>query len=712
MRNSNIYIKNGQILYDEDAIEARERAYAEKSANELSQLIGNPNDPDDSDPKKPNNPNNKTKSITVNFANLYAKQALMSASGNARLINANVANLSVIGADANTSANAKLINANVDNASTVGLSANANASANLVNSNFGNISAQGACVNASANVSAVNLAAGNVSATGAEAHAGVNVKGVNASVGNASVTGASAGANLNVTGSGVSAFNTAIGGPSAAASVNISSEISFGNVNIGLTPTLDIGYGLNLGIPFLSAGGGNRNGQSSGSGGVNSGNGQSSGSGGENSGNGENGERGFFDQMIEKYPNRTYELNSNGKFDKIIHRPSLNIKIEKNDEKKPLDDITKSNRKETCESCEKCQNVVDKHEERVEQGMKFVGIRGMGSEANAQEAQIPTEKPAETIWSGKYFTDDPEVAAGYAYSNKGNVYVDENGQKQPISRGYLPNESGKLYYTNSALSEPQAEGLIREVVNESKGEYVFAGPQDTDPDLRQPEFVVGPKIVKEIVYEPSAHTVENYELTSYHDKELGVSKIVPDFYVNPTDTKFRAQRDFDASNVEAAGRYIEKRNNSKSAGNGKSDTPMNSDDKNNDTKKSIRDRLLIEELSKKGYDVEKLLSSNKKKSESNANSTVINSDLSAYLRNRCAKMKKNEACGSLPTDSKSKEKKEKEKNSDEEEDEEKREKCADHPEHITCMNCLKSTGNGKKIKKLEKGNSKIYGFEN
>ncbi|CAF1396327.1 unnamed protein product [Rotaria magnacalcarata] len=85
-------------------------------------------------------------------------------------------------------------------------------------------------------------------------------------VGNVDVTGASAGAIASVNGAVVSAFNVAIGGASVAASVNVDGSLSFGNVNLGLRPSLDIGWGLNIGVPFLSgsrtgsAGGGNNNG--------------------------------------------------------------------------------------------------------------------------------------------------------------------------------------------------------------------------------------------------------------------------------------------------------------------------------------------------------------------------------------------------------------------------------------------------------------------
>lgn len=267
-QNSYIYIKNGEILYNDDAIEAREREDAEKTVNELSQLIGDPVAPNDSNQIQPHNHNNKEKSGTVNFANLYIKSALKSA-----IANAKVANLSVMSASANASANARLVNANI-----------------------GNINAQAASVNVSANASAANLAIGNVSVKGAEANLGINVKGVNASVGNLSVTEASAGANLNVTGPGVSAFNCSVGGPSASVSGNISKQISFGNINFGLTPSFNIGLGLNLGIPFLSAGGSDRGGsqneQSS-----ESQNGQRSGSVGER--NVQNGEPSLVDQIMD-----------------------------------------------------------------------------------------------------------------------------------------------------------------------------------------------------------------------------------------------------------------------------------------------------------------------------------------------------------------------------------------------------------------------------
>jgi len=59
-----------------------------------------------------------------------------------------------------------------------------------------------------------------------------------------------------------------VGGPKASACANIAvgPQVSFGNVDIGLTPTFNLGcgIGLNIAIPFLSSG----NGGGGGGGGV------------------------------------------------------------------------------------------------------------------------------------------------------------------------------------------------------------------------------------------------------------------------------------------------------------------------------------------------------------------------------------------------------------------------------------------------------------
>ena len=65
-----------------------------------------------------------------------------------------------------------------------------------------------------------------------------------------------------------------VGGPKAKVCVNVSGpSVSFGNIDIGLTPTLNLGLnlGLDLGIPFLGSGNSGGGGGGGGSGGSSAG---------------------------------------------------------------------------------------------------------------------------------------------------------------------------------------------------------------------------------------------------------------------------------------------------------------------------------------------------------------------------------------------------------------------------------------------------------
>ena len=76
-------------------------------------------------------------------------------------------------------------------------------------------------------------------------------------------------------------------GPSASVSANVSGAFSFGNVSVGLKPELNLGLGLDIGIPFLGGG----------SSGDSNGNNDSSGT-----------PQSFSERMQDKYPNKSFYL--------------------------------------------------------------------------------------------------------------------------------------------------------------------------------------------------------------------------------------------------------------------------------------------------------------------------------------------------------------------------------------------------------------------
>ena len=422
-QKSNMYIEQAVIKYDEEAEHARKK----KQINELTEKLksyekllsesskakatvnSSSDDPTDSNPEPKSDEKASLFSANALKANAAAKS--MSANANAKLAHANILNANATGANASANADATLANANVANANATGVSTSASASATGANLSAANLNATGASASVHANTTGLEMSALNVNATGAEITADASATGVRFSAGNVNVKGTGAAANASVTGTGVSCFNVGVSGPRAGASVSASGEVQFGNVDIGFTPSLNIGLGLNLGIPFLSSGGGgggNKDGSSNGSN-----NASNNGGSGQSKGN-DDGKKGKFMQRIrEQYPNKSHVCDVYGLLEKHIHRSDGNtVNIETIREKTPIV-IDKIPGVPVCdgENGEGCTHNADStvNGNPEKQGLRCIGYRGTAREHNRglptyrnQRDEIP-ESDAHLPWPGISF---------------------------------------------------------------------------------------------------------------------------------------------------------------------------------------------------------------------------------------------------------------------------------------------------------------------
>ncbi|CAF0935932.1 unnamed protein product [Adineta steineri] len=513
-----VYVRHdGKILYGQDATDERKRSIAKRKALDIQKLLK---------AEKPSTFSVNVLRASATPASTHAFRLISKGQFNAMTAHAK-------GANASAGATAQVASISVANAHATGVNASASASASEVRVNVLNQSVSGLSTSASVNADGVSVAAGNVSVTGAEAAVSASASAARFTVGNVDITGASAGASAKVNGTGVTAFNACVGGPSAAASISADGSLSFGNINLGLRPSLDVGFGLNIGIPFLSGsrlgggGGNNNNGNTNNNGeGTNNNN---SGSNGANAG----GSAGLQQRLLEKYPNQRYYANP------VDYPITRNTSGEPIDPLLPDDGILR-----TDSNNQKVTNVVTRHNELVENGNKFVGFKGTPPTNNAPLETLPVNNNAgvpaqagpieERIWSGMYTSPLPDVAKGYTNDDRGNPGT--------ISRVYVPDDSAEHYYTKIGLETAHGEGALRAVKEHSKGKYIFSGPQDSkNPDLFAPETVISPAVRNETLtagtmkFEPSAHEIDKslpkVILKEFHNQELKCSEIVPDYNV-------------------------------------------------------------------------------------------------------------------------------------------------------------------------------------
>ncbi|CAF2804909.1 unnamed protein product [Rotaria sp. Silwood2] len=706
-KRTDIYVRNdGQLLHGQDAADERKRSIARRKALDLQKLVEAKGQSFESKQKKPSMFSVnvlKTSAIGAsthafastskghfNALTAYAKGANASASAAAEGASISVANAHATGTNALASASAVGARVTTFDASATGANGSVSASASGARVNALNASAAGVSTHVSANADGVSVAAGNVSVTGVEAAASASTSAARFTVGNVDITGASAGASVKVNGTGVNAFNVCIGGPSAAASVSVDGALSFGNVNFGLRPCLDIGVGLNFGIPFLS---GSRLGGGGGGADNSNGNVNNNGEGTNNNndadthnnnggGNGANqgGLAGLQQRLLEKYPNQRY-------YAKPVDYP-----ITRNTGGEPINPLLpEDGTPRTDTENPNVDNVVNRHNELVEGGNKFVGFKGCPPTSAAPSNQPSTNNntgdaakadPAEEkIWSGMYTSPSPDVAKGYAN--------DDLGRPGTINRVYVPEDAAKLYYTNIGLETARGEGALRAIKEHSNGKYIFSGPQDSkNPDLFAPETVISPAVRNETLaagnmkFEPSAHEIDrsSYQFKEYHNRELKCSEMVPDYIVGVKTADDCARN----GSRERLAHVFQGR-------------PPHVSDNGPPKKKELSedDKLLLEECRKLGFEIPP--------DELDGLKTNLKSD-EEYEHEEDAQNQARQTSSDAIASGSTREQKEEQEQAESENNTP--ELCKNHPSNVRCMKCMGGSS-GPRIRNLH---GHIFGF--
>ena len=659
-RRQDIYVRtDGELLFDQQASDERKRSIARRKAQDLKKLLENSSH--QSKPKKVNSPS--TFSTNAGTASAVSLSTIAFASESKGHLNFATAHAK--GANVSAAATANIAAISAANAHATGGNVSASASASAVRVNAANANATGVSASVSATADGLTVSVGNVSVTGVEVAASVSASAAKVQVGNVDVTGASAGVSARVNGAGISAGNIAIGGPSAAASISVDGSLSFGNINIGLRPSLDIGLGLNLGIPFLSGS-------------------KLGGSQGDGDGRQPRGLEKLQRDLAAKYPNRR------------IYANPVDVSIKPNTNGAPIDPLLPKDGPQPMDiDSAAVDDVVNRHQELVKDGKKFVGFKGCPPRSSSTSAQpnpsstatSTNNNPSNTagtgstepsVWSGMYTSPSPDVAAGYI--------ADDTGRPGDIKRVYLPADATSVYYTKTGLETPEAKIAVTKVKEHSGGKYSFSGPQDSkNPDLFSPETVTSPSVRDEasatgnLKFASSAIEVDrsSYKLTGISQKELDCSQIVPDYLVNIKTTK-------DCENAggrERLAHVFQGRPPS-----GYENSPPKPKELTED------DKLLLEECKKLGLDVPiDELDEWKKKLKSDEE----------YEREEDARAQADRK----PNDGASGESTSKAKE-DEEQETEPPQPCKNHPINVRCMKCMNGS-TGPRIRKIY---GQVYGF--
>ena len=588
----------------------------------------------------------------------------------------NAFNKTVKGAHASATATAEAVAVSTVNEHLTGANASASASTSAVRVNALNSSVTGANASVSATADGLNVAAGNLNHTGVEVAASASASAAKVTVGNMDITGASAGASCKVNGVGVTAGNVAIGGPSAAVSASIDGSFSFGNVNLGLRPSLDIGFGLNIVIPFLS--------------GSKMGSGGNSGNSGSRGGENPRGLEGLQNYLSGKFPN------------KRIYANPVDVRIRPHTTGEPIDPLLPTeNLERSNEKNSDVDQVIESHKKHVEDGDKFVGFKGgpkrtdssteqstalSHSTSGENNATCPTTDRSSTeqdIWSGMYASPSPDVAGGYA--------IDDKGNPGDISRVYLPSDSADVYYTKIGLETSEGKAAVKAVKEHSRDRYIFTGPQSsTQKDLFAPETVISPKVRDDalasgtITFEPSAHTINDKscrkQLEVVYEQELACSQIVPDYLVS-VKTAADCARD---GGREQQGHVFQGR------------PPYGYENSApDDSEPSDDDKMLLEECKKLGFEPT-LAQLNKWKKK-------LKSDEEYEREEEASRRANQESNRDHPGPSPTIERQEKEV----EEDNESPKPCKDHAINVRCFKCT----NGSSGPRIRQINGQIHGFD-
>lgn len=327
-----------------------------------------------------------------------------------------IKNASAVGTSATKFVSATAARVNCLNANATGMNASASASATAARINCLNANATGVNVSASATTDGLSTAVGNVAVTGVDVAASGSASAARVQVGNIDVNGASVGASAKINGTGISAGNIAIGGPSVAASASVDGSLSFGNVNIGLRPSLDIGFGLNLRIPFLSGSKMGSQGNSSDK------NGNKSDTRDQNTGALQKAQ----DYLSAKFPN------------KRIYQTPVDVSIRPNKDGKEIDlALPDTAQLETGVDNPVVNDIVKKDEQLIAEGMKFVGYKGCQPPTSTTNSHSTQTIDYDPVWAGMYTSPSPAVASGYVGSDDGREVGD-------IKRVYLPKDAANL----------------------------------------------------------------------------------------------------------------------------------------------------------------------------------------------------------------------------------------------------------------------------
>ncbi|CAF0879916.1 unnamed protein product [Adineta ricciae] len=639
--------KDGHILYGQAAVDERKRSIAHRKAlyiQKLWQLSS----------KQPSN-----SSFTRNCFQKSSENTSTALFASPSVDHFNTLNANLKGVHASATATTEVVSGSAVNCNATGANVSASAAATAVRANAFNANITGANASASATADALKVSVGNVNVTGVECAASSSASLAKVNIGNVNVAGTSVGASSSINATGVSAFNVSISGPSAAASANVDGAFSFGNIVLGARPSLDVGWGFNIGIPFLNGSGGSTGG---GGGSGDSRNDEN------NSSEQPRGLEGYQQYLSQKFPNQRHYWRA------------ADFKIEPNTSKEPIDPTLTDERVErTDRDDDQVNSVVDQHNKLIDEGWQFAGYKGGpkrdadGNKASSSGPEAPSavSSSQNSEWAGMYTSPSPAVAGGYA--------VNDDGRPGQIDRVYLRKDAASSYYTKVGLNTHIGLQALRDVKEHSQERYIFSGPQhDTDPDLRAPETVISTSVRDEalncgkIRFEPSAHQVDprSYRVNPIYNKELASSQMIPDYTVRmtkgPDDCARDGGRERLAHVFDGRPPYVYETKPSKKS------------------EPSEDDKLLIEECRKLGIEIPYGNLEDWKKKLRNDHEYEREED------DRMHQIRTSSTTAATLSEKSKTEKKEKESNNDEPPP-----PCKDHPPHIRCMNCLKrSSGAG------------------
>lgn len=239
--------------------------------------------------------------------------------------------------------------------------------------------------------------------------------------------------------------------------------------------------------------------------------------------------------------------------------------------------------------------------------------------------------------------------------------------------------------------------MVDEINRQTSGNYVFGGPIDSkNPDLIDNEFVTRAD-QSDVHFMPSVHSSSNgSEVNEYHDRQLA-EKVIPDFIAScPDDERFNG-RNFD-NDFQNGERVIEMYREKKQA------------DADASKRSGKLENLVRQKLHEKGLQ----LNRGSHGSSKNGSNIESNDD---DLFEKCLQMsldKDNDqetigggssglGFGSNECENRN------QSDTDTDTDDDEPDKKCNHPDNVTCFQCLNKKTSDKKIKKLS-ATKNIFGF--